>query len=433
MKRTILTLLFMFALTLCFASNVIVKNPFYEGKNTEVIEITQVEISDKATTLNVHAHFQPKYWIKIVSATTLIADGKQYALKSAEGIQHDSLFWMPDSGEADFKLIFQPMPKNTSQFNFCEGNEEGAFRIWGIDLTGKVNTGFPIGLPEALKKKPTDGSLPAPIFESGHTKITFHLLADKMALEKEYTLYVNTIFGTQQEKAMKFNSDGVATVEFDQDGTAYCVAVSNYHALVSFWVAPGDNMDVYIDGRVEGYIYQMNKQDPPKSNPNGYAYFTGHYADLNRIADMCRFESVGNDEEYEMSYKMTGDEFMAELSRYYTAAVNNLKAQPCPQMMKEMTIATYQQGVIYAFCHTNSLLYTYSQGSRTALPKDSLNVRLTEKHAKQLANLFDCNSPSLLMGDVLDALFSKSNEMEALYAVSPLLKSLNTAASYMQL
>ena len=441
MRQAILAFLLLMAAAMsATAKNVVVNNPICEGMNTGAMEISKVEISDDATILDIHVRFHPKYWIKIASTSILEADGKKYALISGEGITPGVEFWMPDSGEADFKLIFQPMPKSTERFDYIEGNEDGAWKLWGIDLTGKTDTGYPCGLPEALKAAPKDGPLPAPIFESGKTKINIHLLADKRAFECEYNLYFDSMLGTQVEMPLKFDSNGVATVEFEQDGSGYAFVQSNSHGLTSFWIAPDDDMDVYIDGRIIGYITKLHNSGSAQANrnPNGYAYFTGHYADLNRIYNTYRYDADEQvfDQGSKLTYDMTGDEYMAALTRYYTDAVKAANEQSVPQMMKELNIATYQQGAIDAFCNLDRLRYVYDKETESGkeLPTDSLRVKLTEKHAKQLASLFDCNSPSLLMGwDGYGLELGKGDSKpEALYAESQLIKRLHTAAECTQ-
>lgn len=88
-----------------------VENPFIESANTMTLDISKVELSDTATVLYTDAYFRPHYWIRISSESYLQADGKKYALKGTQGIEADSLFWMPETGEASFRLSFEPLPK----------------------------------------------------------------------------------------------------------------------------------------------------------------------------------------------------------------------------------------------------------------------------------------------------------------------------------
>ncbi len=110
--------------------------PIVNFSNTNTIDIRKVELTDSATKVYVQANFKPHHWIKIVADTYLKADGKKYALKGAENIVPDSLFWMPDSGVADFTLSFEPLPLSTTSFDFIEGEDDRAFKLWNVDMSG---------------------------------------------------------------------------------------------------------------------------------------------------------------------------------------------------------------------------------------------------------------------------------------------------------
>ena len=96
----------------------VVELPNVTFANSRTSEISKVTLSDTETVLDVGAFFTPGWWIRVVSDTYLLADGKKYMIRSSNGIELDSLFWMPKSGEASFKLIFEPLPKNTQSFDF---------------------------------------------------------------------------------------------------------------------------------------------------------------------------------------------------------------------------------------------------------------------------------------------------------------------------
>ena len=49
---------------------------------------------------------------------------------------------MPESGEAEFQLTFPPIPQNVTCLDFSEGDFEGAYKIWGIQLDKKTFSKF---------------------------------------------------------------------------------------------------------------------------------------------------------------------------------------------------------------------------------------------------------------------------------------------------
>lgn len=115
-----------------------VEKPFVTYSATQTISIAKMELTDSATIFSIHAKFTPNYWIRIAKDAKLITDkGVELSLVSSEGIVPDSLFWMPESGEADFSLTFEPMPVNTKYFDFIECSYEGCFNMYGIYFSSK--------------------------------------------------------------------------------------------------------------------------------------------------------------------------------------------------------------------------------------------------------------------------------------------------------
>lgn len=115
----------------------LVHHPRKKTEKMEVLTIRQVELTDSATVLRVHARYIPNYWIRLDKATFLMSDkGVNYPLLRSEGFAIGEQVFMPDSGEMDFTLYFAPLPKDTRWFDFSEGEHvEGGYYIEGIRLT----------------------------------------------------------------------------------------------------------------------------------------------------------------------------------------------------------------------------------------------------------------------------------------------------------
>lgn len=139
MKKVFYFLIVLIAFTACKSqlTTKTVKMPAAAFSNTRSLEITKVTLTDSVTVLDVNAFYIPKLWIRIVSDSYLQADDKKYMIRSGEGIDLDSLFYMPKTAKASFKLLFEPLPLNTETFDFIESDCRDCFKIWGIDLVNK--------------------------------------------------------------------------------------------------------------------------------------------------------------------------------------------------------------------------------------------------------------------------------------------------------
>lgn len=104
--------------------------PKEKASNTEIVEIKQVELTDTATVVTFKAYYTPNYWIQISPDSHLqTSDGTSYVLKRAVGITPGQQFFMPNSGEAEFTLTFAPLPIDTKEFCFTEGDCDSCFQV----------------------------------------------------------------------------------------------------------------------------------------------------------------------------------------------------------------------------------------------------------------------------------------------------------------
>lgn len=114
----------------------IVNHPVTESTNTDILEVKQVELTDTATIIHFYAYYIPKYWIQVSTNAQLTDEkGGSYTLKKADGLTPGEHFFLPESGEAEFSLTFEPLPFDTKRFNFTEGTSEKDWQINGIKLT----------------------------------------------------------------------------------------------------------------------------------------------------------------------------------------------------------------------------------------------------------------------------------------------------------
>ncbi len=112
----------------------VVEQPNTIVTETRMLEIAKVTLTDTATVLDIKAFSTPTNSIKILSDTYLLANGKKYMIRGGENIDLDLIFWMPQSGEAEFMLIFEPLPMETTIFDFIGSDSDDYYKIYGVDL-----------------------------------------------------------------------------------------------------------------------------------------------------------------------------------------------------------------------------------------------------------------------------------------------------------
>lgn len=399
--------------TACTQPDKTVEYPFIEMANTMTLDIAKVELSDTATVLHTDAYFQPHYWIQISSQGYLQADGKRYALKKTEGIDMDTKFWMPDSGEASFRLIFEPLPKRTKTFDYIEADDcPDCFRLYGISLDASKASSLafdkPEGVPAETMKADPNASIPDPIFEIGETTINVHILGYRKDLGNEINLYLNEMFGNQEPYSAKVDEvNGTATIKFMQYGPAQAI-LSFGRNSGHLWIAPNETMEVYYDLRYSGWNIlkrRAEKRNTPQPGTFPFMYTTGKYANLNnvmaqRAADSFHYSMNLYSGEF-ADYKMSADQYAQLVIDKYKAYSDSIANSTSAPLVKEFNLLNLKQealgGIVQGnYFREHNYRHTYNKWDRTDKVEGIDPIRT--EHIASVCSLFDINDPKLLMG-----------------------------------
>lgn len=389
----------------CTPANRVVENPLIGAANTMTLDFPKIELSDTATVLHVDAYFRPHNWIRIDAGTYLLADGQKYMLQGSEGILPDSLFWMPDSGEASFVLKFGPLPRGTKSFDFIESDCDDCFKLYGVDLTGKKEyPRYPEGLPRALRKAPEDGPVPEPILAVGTTTVNVRLLGYRRGMVKEVAMYVNSLLNGQEEHTAAIDPEsGTATLRFEQYGTAMAY-VSCGPVFGMCWIAPGETLDMYVDMGAGGRAVVQRRDKEREPAPGRRLYTTGTYADLNAQVDASGGSSIRMNL-YSgdfADYRMSADEYTQMVVSKYESLADSIAHSPVSGMMKELSLLTLQQEALTAISMGGFFLaHNYRSVNNEwdyRVEPDYEFASLKPEHYTAVAGLFDINNLKLLMG-----------------------------------
>lgn len=396
-------------LTSCGPNNKAVEYPLIETANTNALDIAKVELTDSATILHTDAYYRPHNWIRISSESYLQAGGKRYMLTGAEGITPDSLFWMPESGEASFTLCFEPLPSGTTSFDFIESDCEDCFKLFGIDLTGKKTFDIPDDVPENLRLVDWDAEVPEPIFKTGTTTVNVHFLHYRPELGKEANLYVNTLFGTQQPYTATVDPEtGKASFSFLQCGTVQAAVVLNNSMAGSAWLAPGETTELYVDMHSIGYYLSLRREEKKKITypaPFQRLYSSGTYANLNNVdnqLDNSPYYSMNSLTGEFADYHMTSAEYAAHVVDTYKALADSIARSNFSLLKKEMKLLALRQDAFSAMAQGD---YLREHNYRHINRQWDYNFKvegiapLKPADAKAICQLFDINDTKLLMGE----------------------------------
>lgn len=380
----------------------VVEDPLIEASNSTTLDIVKVSLCDTATVLDIEAWYTPHFWIRIDHGTYLQAGKRKYALTGAEGITPDSLFWMPDSGRASFRLTFEPLPRRTRSFDFIESDCDDCFKLYGIDLTGKATYETPRDLPSDVLVEPTDNAFCEPLFEIGETTVRMHFIGYREGLGKRAELYVNTMFGTQKSYTAEVDpATSMATFRFDQYGTAFAFGGLGRFSAAHFWMAPGETIDVYADLRCSGKSLVSRRRDAAIALRT--CYTNGTYAEINASPAYGGFVSMNLRSGEFADYRMTADEYVTMVCDKYRTLADSIARSSAPAAAQRLQLTALRQETLAAFAEAPSLLehnyrHVHNQWDYRS-PIDYRFATFEPRHYAVVCKLFDINDPTLLVGD----------------------------------
>lgn len=380
----------------------VIDRPPFLAWSSSSLEIDKVVLSDTATVLHIKAFYRPKNWIKIASGTFLkVANGEMYPLRRGVGITPDKEFWMPESGEAEFQLVFPPLPPNTTSFDFSEGDFEGSFQIWGIQLKKMPKLALP---QEFTAKQEKLAALPTPKVLNGKARLTGKVLDFAPGMMPEIPLYLSGCINLSQNEKIKVNNDGTFSAEIPAVTVTPAFIYLN-GKMLNLYLAPGEETKLAINlrelARAES---KLHKNDKPEGEP---IYYGGYLAGLSQEVASQKF-APNMDADFEQLMKAINGKdaeafkaYLMEQRQEKLATIKELKAsEACKQLFR------YQLDASVASLLEMSEPFI----QRAYVINNHLNDQQEEEYMK--------NNPVKLPEDYFNVLaeFTSLNEPEAVYA-----------------
>ena len=227
---------------------------FMGAYNSEFV-INQVELKQTETVLHILANYRPGNWIRFAKESFVqTPDGKKYAFtggaKTSEkesDLTPDSLFWMPESGMAHLALHFKPVPLDTKELVFSEGDSDGAFRFFNIsDSKTKKKVEIPADWKNVKYAK--DETLPVAKINKGVATIKVKMLGYKPGMDLDFFVgtFVPLASKERFDKTFRFANDGTVKVEVPLRLTREVTVGVRGLAFGNIVIAPGQETEILI-------------------------------------------------------------------------------------------------------------------------------------------------------------------------------------------
>lgn len=388
MKQLVLIACFLLNVAYTQAQERMIEQPPFSNWSSTSIEVDKVALSDTATVLHIKAFYRPKNWIKIASGSFLKgSDGELYPLRHGIGITPDQKFWMPESGQAEFKLVFPPLPKDITSIDFSEGDTEGAFKIWGIQLDGKLpKLKLPAEATERTKKLTT---LPTPKIEKGKALLEGQILDFEPGMSSNFTIYLRGAVNLEQKVDIKVNDNGQFSSEIPVITTTPATLYTGIEAI-DFLLAPGEKTNLFINQRE--ICRRQSKLHKDKKSNEANVYYGGYLAGPSGEIAKLNFKT-NIDDDYPQFIKDLKDKNAEEVKAYilnkHKEKLRQIDALKATKACKEMlccavdasaaSLLTFVPGIMQRVHITNYKLKDeqvneYIKNHPVNLPDDFLNV-----------------------------------------------------------
>ena len=227
---------------------------FMGAYNSEFV-INKVELKQTETVLHVLANYRPGNWIRFAKESFVqTPDGKKYAFtggaktnEEESDLMPDSLFWMPESGKANLALHFKPVPMDTKELDFSEGDFDGAFKFWNIS-EGEFEKllSMPDDWKDVLYKN--DEPLPAAKINKGIATIKVKMLDYKPGMDLDFFVGTFIPLGSKErfDKTFRFANDGTVKVEVPLRLTREVTVGVRGLAFGNIVIAPGQETEILM-------------------------------------------------------------------------------------------------------------------------------------------------------------------------------------------
>jgi hypothetical protein len=165
------------------------ENPVIGATRYDQYTIKKVVFTEDSTVLYFHVHYPSMGGFTFGKETYIEADGKHYLITGSDAFELGQYITTdPKTWEKDFKLYFEPMPRNTKMFDIIEGHFEGAYTFFNIRPEGVK---LPVGkVPaEYLADYPEEDEWPAMKYSEDPVTIHFKSLNYKPGMKTRLDLW----------------------------------------------------------------------------------------------------------------------------------------------------------------------------------------------------------------------------------------------------
>lgn len=236
--------------------------------NAGMVGIDKVVLSDTATVMYCTAKGKINAWFQF-SPSTYLSDEEdaRYPVKGAVGLALGEKCYIPKAGLLEFRLLFEPMPKDTKIFDLIEGTDKDMFRIYGIHAAKTK-----VKIPEAKEEIDAEETSEK-MFRKGKAVVRGKIEEYSRDWNKGILFFDVSFLGHREiapypisRPCTALKPDGTFYAELSLDHPVWAeMKMGGGNLPVPFYVRPGDTLDITVKGVREDNV----TVDYASSHPKG--------------------------------------------------------------------------------------------------------------------------------------------------------------------
>lgn len=258
MKKVIMSALLLVLMAVAGqAKEVVWENPSaFTGTNNGEFIITKVELKETEMVMHLSVHYAPGNWFRFdKNSYVKTPDGKRYGITSGAktnetevDLQLDAQFSMPASGTVNLALHFNPLPLDTKQFDFTEGEYKEAFKFWNI-CDAKTMKKLPLPAEWQNVQYAKDETLPAAKINKGVATIKVKVLGYRPEMNMDFFVSNFVPLGKKDsfEKVFPVAEDGTVTAEVPMWLAREVMIGVNGMTRAYIVIAPGQETSILLN------------------------------------------------------------------------------------------------------------------------------------------------------------------------------------------
>jgi len=405
-------LLFVLILSGCVNNRGTVERPAVIARNTTSYEIDRIVLSDTATVLYFKTVFPEGMRVKIDSKSVLIDDqGIRYPIQSTEGIVMEGDF-QPVSGETKFSMTFPPISSKTAYVDFSEGDYDGAWKLFGIQLTNKpLKTTLPGGFKEATIDK--NAVLPPVEFKTGKARLEGQILNYRAGMPVEVSVIVDYPF-EYPHVPITLLVDEKGNFSGDIDAYfAHPAGVRWLNCNAQCFIAPGETTSLVLNPAEATRTQSPLLSDKPSLGEP--IYYGGYLASISKelANEKSNFslQRFNDYESYQSFLKTIGNKTPEELKAFFLDDYNSKKAvldtlnfSPAGKQILQTNLDLYCVNDIFRIPSWIDQSYVYNnqlQSNKDAMKKyyDTRKINIPDDFYNVIKDFSSLNNPQMVYSD----------------------------------